>query len=314
MVATGYGGPKVLSLVEEPVRQPRRGEVTIQVKAAGVNPIDYKIYSGAMGNDPASLPLQVGSELAGVVTATGPKAIGPARALQVGDEVIAYRRDVPGAYATEVTWPAEVVVPKPANLGWEQASGLLLTGATALHTLAATGVRCGDVLLIHGVSGGVGLLAAQLAIIRGAHVIGTASQTRHESLRRFGITPIAYGPGLIDRVRRLVLVGIDAAIDTIGTDEAIEVSLALVADPARIATIAAFQQPVNTGIQKLGNVPGATDRGTEIRARAWSELIPLAAAGKLEVLVAKTFPLAETAAAHEFVASGHAGGKVVLLP
>src|SRR5262245_29069117 len=97
VVATDYGGPEVLSLVQEAVRQPQRGEVTIRVKAAGVNPIDYKIYSGAMGNDPASLPLRLGSELAGVVTAKGPDAIGPAGAIQVGDEVIAYRMDVPGA-------------------------------------------------------------------------------------------------------------------------------------------------------------------------------------------------------------------------
>lgn len=314
VVATDYGGPEVLSLVEEAVRRPRRGEVTIRVMAAGVNPIDYKIYSGAMGNDRASLPLHLGSELAGVVTAIGPEAIGPAGALQVGDEVIAYRRDIAGAYTTELTWPAEVVVPKPANLSWERASGLLLTGATAVHALAATAATHGDVVLIHGVSGGVGLIAAQLAIIRGIRVIGTASPTRHDSLRHFGIVPIAYGPGLLDRVWRLAPFGIDAAIDTVGTDEAIEVSLALTADPLRIATIVAFQRNADAGIKKLGSAPGATDRGTEIRSHAWSELISLAADGRLDVVVTRTFPLAETAAAHELVADGHAGGKVVLLP
>jgi NADPH:quinone reductase len=314
VVATDYGGPEVLSLVEETVDRPRRGEVTIGVKAAGVNPIDYKIYSGSLGHDPAALPLHLGSELAGVVTATGSAAFGPAGAVQVGDEVIAYRRDVPGAYATEVTWPAEVVIPKPANLSWAQASALLLAGTTAVHALAATTPTHGDVVLIHGVSGGVGLLAAQLAIIRGARVIGTASEARHESLRRYGIAPVAYGPGLLERVCRLAPVGIDAAIDTVGTDEAIEVSLELAADPARIATIVAFQQDADAGIKKLGGAPEATDQGTEIRAQAWSELVPLAAEGRLDVVVAHTFPLAETAAAHELVAGGHAGGKVVLLP
>lgn len=314
VVATAFGGPEVLSLVEETVPEPRPGEVTIRVRAAGVNPLDYLLYSGAFGEDRDSLPLRLGQELAGVVTAVGPEAIGPAGPVRVGDEVIAYPRDVSGAYATEVTWSASSVVPKPANLGWEQASGLLLAGSTAVHALAATGVGDGDTALIHGVSGGVGLVAAQLAILRSARVIGTASQERHESLRRYGVHPVAYGPGLADRVRELVPGGIDAAIDAAGTDEAVEASLALVSEKAKIATLVAFQQGNEAGIKTLGAGGGATDPGTDIRFNAWSELVTLAAEGKLEVVVARTFPLAEAAAAHELVAAGHAGGKVVLLP
>lgn len=314
VVATAFGGPEVLSLVEEEVPEPGPGEVTIRVRAAAVNPLDYLLYSGALGEDRESLPLRVGQELAGVVSAVGPEAAGPAGAIRVGDEVIAYPRDVSGAHATEVTWPASGVVPKPASLGWEQASGLLLVGSTAVHALAATDVGDGDTALIHGVFGGVGLVAAQLAIIRGARVIGTASPERHDSLRRYGIEPVAYGPGLTERVRERAPGGIDAAIDAAGTDEAIEASLALVSEKARIATLVAFQQGNEAGIKTLGAGGGATDPGTDIRSNAWSELVALAAEGKLEVVVARTFPLAEAAAAHELVATGHAGGKVVLLP
>lgn len=189
VVATGFGGPEVLSVVEEAVPQPRHGEVTIRVRAAAVNPIDYKFYSGAMGADPATLPLRVGQELSGVVTAAGPDAVGPDGPVGVGDEVIAYRRDAPGAYATEVTWPAGVVLPKPANLTWDQASGLLLTGATAVHALTAVQVTAGETVLVHGVSGGTGLAIAQLVLLRGARVLGTAGERRHAALRPYGIVP-----------------------------------------------------------------------------------------------------------------------------
>lgn len=257
IVATAFGGPEVLSVVEQPVPKPQRGEVTIRVRAAGVNPIDYLLYSGAFGDDQDWLPLRVGQELAGVVTAAGSEAIGPAGPVHVGDEVIAYPRHTSGAYATEVTWPASSVVPKPANLSWEQASGLLLAGATAVHALAATSVGDGDTVLIHGVSGGVGLMAAQLAILRGARVIGTAGETRHEALARYGVDPVVYGPGLVDRLRRRAAGGIDAAIDAVGTDEAIDVSVALVSDKTRIATLVAFQRGNNAGIKTLGSAGGA---------------------------------------------------------
>src|SRR5947208_13066315 len=173
--ATAFGGPEVLALVDEPVPAPGPDEVTIRVNAAAVNPIDYKIYSGLLGRDPATLPQRVGMELAGVVTAAGPGV-----RFSVGDEVIAYRRDMPGAYATEVTWAAECVVPKPAGLGFAEASGLLLTGSTAAHALTATGVRAGDALLLHGAAGSLGRHVAQLARVAGAEVIGTASPGRHD--------------------------------------------------------------------------------------------------------------------------------------
>ncbi|WP_040810333.1 quinone oxidoreductase family protein [Nocardia concava] len=310
VVATSYGGPEVLSLIGVEVPDPGPGEVTVAVRAAGVNPFDYKFYSGAFGADPNKLPLRIGLEVSGVVTAVGPDADGPAGPISVGDEVIA---QVSGGYATAVNARVGGVVPKPAEVDWKQAAGLISVGGTAVHLLTATGVGPGDTVLVHGAAGSVGALAAQLAVARGARVIGTASPSRHERLRAYGVEPVEYGPGLADRVSALAPNGIDAAIDTVGTDEAVDVSLELVPDRSRIASIVAFGRAATDGFKVLGMGPGA-DPGTEIRGNAWRELLPLLAAGKLDLAIAKTFPLAEAAAAHEFVMDGHAGGKVILLP
>jgi NADPH:quinone reductase-like Zn-dependent oxidoreductase len=311
VVATGYGGPENLSVVDVEVPDPGHGEVRIEVRASGVNRMDHKIYSGAFGDDPAQLPIRLGYEAAGVVTEVGAGAEGPAGALHPGDEVIAYPID--GGYAEAVTVPATSVLPKPPQLSWAQAAGLELTGVTAYHLLEATGVRTGDTVLVHGVGGGVGLTAAQLALERGAGVVGTAAARHHDRLRRLGVVPVEYGDGLADRVRDAAPAGVDVAVDTVGTDEAVDVSLALVADRHRIATIAAFGRAPAEGIQLLGNGPGA-DAGEDIRSRGRLVLTDQVRRGTLHVEVARTFPLAEAAEAHRLVAGGHAGGKVVLVP
>ena len=311
VIAAGYGGPEVLSVADEPVGDPGPGEARIEVRAAGVNPVDVKSYSGAFGKDPARLPIRLGSEAAGVVTAVGPETAGPAGPVGVGDEVIVYR--APGAYASELVVPAQAVIPKPDTLDWPQAAGLMLTGVTAWHLLAATEVGPGDTVLIHGGSGGVGLMAVQLAVIRGAKAVATASPARHELLKDLGAIPVAYGPGLADRVAVAAPGGVDAALDLVGTDEAWDVSMALVPDKARVATIAAFARGLRAGIKVLGGAPGA-DPGTEIRERARLELARLAQDGKLRVLVSQTFPLAEAAAAHHAILDGHTTGKIALIP
>ena len=311
VVATGFGGPDVLSVVDVDVPEPQAGEVAIDVRAAGINPIDYKLYSGAFGADESQLPMRLGREVSGIVSAAGADAQGPAGPVSVGDEVIVF--GVSGGYADQVTAPASGVYPKPSNLSWEQAAGLMLTGGTAYHLLEATGVTSGDTVLIHAASGGVGLTAAQLAVQRGAKVIGTASKSRHDTLRAYGITPVAYGDGLADRVRAAAPDGVDVALDTVGTDEAVDVSLELVGDKQRIATVAAFARGREAGIQLLGNGPGA-DPGEEIRSRGRLILTDLAGQGKLDVVVAESFPLDQAAEAHQLVADGHAGGKVVLVP
>lgn len=311
VVATSYGGPELLSTTDVDVSSPGPGEVTLDVRAAGINPIDYKLYSGMMGADQSQLPMRLGMEVSGLVSAAGDQAHGPAGPVAVGDEVIGY--PVAGGYAAALTVPVTSVFPKPASLSWEEAAGLSLTGVTAHHLLEATGVQAGDTVLIHAASGGVGLTAAQLALDRGATVVGTAGPQRQEQLRGYGIVPVEYGDGLADRVRAAAPDGIDVALDAIGTDEAVDTSLELVSDKHRIATVAAFGRAAAAGIQLLGNGPGA-DPGTEIRDRARLVLTDLVDRGRLRVVVARTFPLAEAGQAHRLVAEGHSGGKVVLVP
>ncbi len=311
VVAAAFGGPDVLSLVEVAVGLPRPGQVLIEVRAAGVNPADYKMYSGVYGTDPSSLPIRLGYEASGVVRAVGDGAEGPGGPLHVGDEVIAY--PVRGAYATELVAPASSVLAKPAGLSFDRASGLMLAGVTAAHALHATDVGVGDTVVVHGAAGGVGLMAAQLAVNARARVIGTASEKNHDLLRQLGAEPVGYGDGLLERIRALAPDGVDAAIDCVGTDEAIDTSLALVADRGRVATIAAFGRGSAEGIKVLGTGPGG-DPGTEVRAAARAGLVRLAEKGMLKVIMAGTYPLAEAAAAHRALAAGHTRGKIALLP
>lgn len=310
VVAVAYGGPEVLSVVETEVPAPGPGELTIEVRAAGVNPIDYKLYGGAFGRSPDELPMPLGLEVAGVVTSVGPDAVGPAGPLSVGDEVLAY--PVRGGYATAVTAPATAVLPKPATLSWEQASGLLLVGATAVHAVTVAGICRGDTVLVHGGSGAVGLIAVQLAIAAGATVVATASERNQSLLREVGATAVTYGPGLAERVTGAASGDVDAAIDAVGTDEAVDVSLALVADRSRIVSIAAFHR-ADTGIRLIGSGPGA-DPGTEVRANAWRRLLPPTGVRPLTLLPVRTYPLADAAEAHTLLAEGHPNGKLVLLP
>lgn len=310
-VATEFGGPDVLSVIDAPAARPGPGQVVVDVRAAGMNPVDLKISRGDFGADISTLPKRLGFEVSGVVSAVGTDAQGPAGPLSVGDEVIAY--PVEGGYADQVVASSGDVHPKPSQLSFEQASGLMLTGVTAVHLVKATGVADGDTVLLHGGAGGVGLMALQLAVGRGARVIATAREGRHGALRELGAEPVAYGEGLAGRVRALAPDGVDVALDTVGTDEAVDVSVELVADRSRIATIAAFSRAPELGIQLLGMGPNA-DPGTAIRAAARGELLDLVRDGRLTVHVAATYPLADVRVALAQVATGHALGKVVLVP
>jgi NADPH:quinone reductase len=303
-VAAGYGGPENLEVQEVTLPEPGAGEVRVSVRAAGVNPADVKRYRGP--GDPDQLPLPLGYEAAGVVTEVGPDVDHA-----VGDEVIVFRTQ--GAYASDLVVGAAALTPKPPSLGWAEAGGLMLTGATAWHTLVATEVGEGDTVLIHGATGGVGLPAVQLARLRGARVIGTAHERNHALLSELGAEPVAYGDGLADRVRALAPDGVDAAIDLVGTDEAMDTSLELVADRARIATIANFARGPKEGVKLLGGGPGA-DPGDDIRSAARAELARLAGDGTLRVFVAATYPLDDAAEAHRQIATAHTTGKLILLP
>jgi NADPH2:quinone reductase len=311
VIATAFGGPDVLEIANQAPGEPRPGEARIQIRAAGVNPVDYKVYSGVMGADPARLPLRLGTEASGVVTAVGPGAAGPAGPIEIGAEVIAFR--APGAYAEELVVPASELVPKPDTLDWAQASGLMVTGAAAWHLLTVTGVGAGETVLIHGAAGGVGVMAVQLALARGATVVATAAPANHDFLRGLGAIPVEYGTGLMDRVRAAAPGGVEAALDLAGSDEALDVSFVLVPDRTRIATIVSFERGMKTGIKVLGGAPGA-DPGTEIRAAARLDLARLAQDGELRVFVSHTFPMAEVARAHEAIMQGHTQGKIALIP
>ncbi len=311
VVATGFGGPEVLSVIETPLGPPGQGEVLIEVRAAGTNPVDYKLYSGMSGRDPARLPMRLGREVAGVVTEVADGTEGPGGGINVGDEVVAY--PIAGGYAADVVVAASSVVPKPATLSFEQASGMMLTGATAVHALRVIRVGAGDTVLIHGAAGGVGLMAVQLAADAGARVIGTASESGHALLREFGAEPVTYGPGLEERIRALAPEGVDAAVDAVGGDEALDTSLAVVKERDRIVTLVASRRAFESGLKVIGGAPGA-DPGTEIRAEARLILARLAEDGKLWVVVAASYPLAEAAAAHRALATGHTHGKIVLVP
>ena len=306
VVASAFGGPEVLSVVEEAVDGPGAGEVRVAVRAAGINPVDWKRYSGSMGTD-VGLPMRLGFEAAGVVTEVGSEAVGPAGPVAVGDEVIAFRVD--GGYADELVIPASTVVPKPAAMSWEAAGGLMLAGVTAIHALAVTGIGAGETVLVHAAAGGVGLMAVQVAVARGAHVVGTASEGNHKYLRELGAEPTTYGDGLADRVRALAADGVD---DCVGTDEAVDVSLELVADRDRIASIAAFSRGTEVGIKMLGGGPGA-DPGTELRNAARLRLTALVEQGKLRVR-ARSFALDDVTEAHREGQTGHVTGKLVLVP
>jgi NADPH:quinone reductase len=313
VVATAFGGPEVLRVKQADVAPPGRGEVSVTVRAAGVNPVDMKSYAGQeKGHDESKLPLRLGVEASGVVTAAGAETRGPAGPVAVGDEVIAYR--ILGAYADTVTMPADAIVPKPPRLSWATASAMMLTGTTAIHLLTATGVTDGDCVLIHGAAGGVGSIAAQIAVRDGARVIGTASEDQFDRLRSYGVIPVTYGEGLLERVRSAAPDGVGAAIDTVGTDEAIDVSLALVPDRRRIATIAAFDRAKGTGIKELGGSPGSDQGGIEIRNSARLRLTSLVTDGSVEIVMGPSFPLADVAEAHRQLTAGKTRGRVVLVP
>lgn len=309
VVATAFGGPEVLSIVEEALAAPAAGQVLVEVKAIGVNPFDYKLYSGAMGDDPSRLPLHLGSEASGVVSAVGNSATGPGGPISVGDEVIV--SGVSGTYADTLLVAADAVLPKPAELDWESAAGLLGVAGTAYDTLEVVGVGEGDTVLVHAAAGGVGTLVVQQARARGARVIGTARADNHDALRAYGVEPVEYGEGLLDRVRALAPDGVDAAIDAVGTDEAVDVSLALVGDRKRIVTVAAFGRAAKDGFSSVG---GGDAESAKRRKAARMSLVASAAAGDFTLPIAKTFPLDEAASAHRELQTTHPRGKFILLP
>ena len=244
MMAAGYGEPDQMQPYDVDVPEPGPDEVTIDVRAAGVNPADYKAVAGNRGRDEANLPLPIGFEVAGVVSATGPDT-----GFAAGDEVLAFR--VSGGYTSAITVPAKDVFAKPEALDFPEAANLLLAACTAADMLRVVPVEPGQTVVVHGASGAVGVSLLQQLAPLGVRAIGTASEHNFDSVRRFGGEPVAYGDGLEARLRELG--PFDGAFDCVGTDEAVDTSLALVSRD-RLVTIAAQGRAQNEGFGALGGM------------------------------------------------------------
>ena len=278
------------------------GEVLIEVRAAGVNPVDWKVMAG--GLDPlmdAVFPVIPGWDVAGVVAQVGPDT----PEFAPGDEVLSYaRKDVvhAGTFAEYVTVAADHVARKPAALDWAEAGGLPLAGLTALHALDRLAIGASDVLLVYGAAGGVGSLAVQIAVARGARVIGTASERNHEFVRGLGAEPVAYGEGVAERVRDLSPEGVTAVADFVGGQ--LETTRAVLAPGGRHASIA------DPSVAEYGGqVLWVRPNGAKL-----AEVAALAEQGVLTVEVAETFPLEKVAAAFDASRGHHTRGKLVIVP
>ena len=304
-----FGGPEVMELIEVPEPTAPDDGVVIAVRAAGVNPLDWKIRKGLTSSAPLESPIGLGSDAAGVVVAVGSHA----ERFEVGDEVIA--RGLTGAYASQVTAAESQVVTKPGSLGWEKAAGLGIPAGTAYQVLRAVGYSAGETLLVHAGSGAVGQAAIQFARHWGLTVVATGSPANHDRLRELGAVPVEYGPGLLERLRAAAA-RIDLVLDAAGTEEALASSLALVADRSRIVTIVAYERAGALGIHAYSeNRPGGLDdAGRALRTEGVAVAADLAANGNFDVEIARVFALDQVADAHRLGESGRARGKIVLVP
>ncbi|HEY4017340.1 MAG TPA: NADP-dependent oxidoreductase [Pseudonocardiaceae bacterium] len=292
-----FGGPEVLHEVEIDKPKPGPGEVLVAVRRAGVNPFDGKVRSGATQSfAPVTLPHVPGFEVAGVVSEVGSGE----NEFAVGDEVFGWASG--GGYVEYAI--GATLLRKPEDLDWDIAVSLPVAVETAQRVLTELNVADGETVLIHGASGAVGAMAAQLAVRRGATVIGTGSAANQEYIATLGVTPTHYGAGLVERVRALAPNGIDAVFDVAGKG-ALPDSIELRGGKDRIVTIA-DPAASQLGITMSGG-------GGPIPVAALADAADAAARGELTVTVAATYPLAEATKAQEVVDGGHAGGKVVLV-
>ena len=296
-----YGDIDVLKVVDVPTPVPGPGQVLVQVKAAGINPGEAKIRDGLLHSRwPATFPSGQGSDLAGVVAATGSGVTGFA----TGDEVIGYT-DNRASQAEYVVVEEQNLTARPAGVPWEVAGALNVVGATAYAAVRAVGLTGGDTVVVSGAAGGVGSIAVQLARLGGATVIGLASPANHEWLAGHGVVPVAYGEGAAERISRAAG-KVDAFIDTFGADY-VELALELGVEPSRIDTIVRFDAVAEHGVKAEGNAAGAG-------ASTLAQLARLIADGQLEVPIAATYPLGQAREAYRRLASGHILGKIVLIP
>jgi NADPH:quinone reductase-like Zn-dependent oxidoreductase len=289
-----FGGPEVLEIVDLPDPRPGPGEVRIAVRAAGVNPSDWKKRQGLMGGD---LPQTLGHEAAGVVDELGAGVADVA----VGDRVFGFSAE--GAAQAELAVLSHYA-PIPASLDFPGAAALPAAVETATRALDQLGVDSGSTLLVNGASGSVGSAAVQLAVVRGARVIGTASPANHDYLRLLGAEPLTYGEGLVERVRGLAA-GVDVALDVAGSGVLPEL-IELAGGAEHVVTIADY-----AGARQHAVRFSTGDAGRAVHAL--TEIGDLIESGRFSLPVARTFPLAEIATAHRASEDGHPRGKLVLV-
>ena len=299
-----YGGPDKLQAATIPVAAPKAGEVLVEVHAASVNPIDWKLREGqGKGWWPLELPAILGRDVSGVVVGVGPGVEG----WRCGDEVVAFLGAAPhGGYAEYVPVDVGSLARKPKSLTFTEAGAYPLVAMTAWQaTVDAGGVKAGERVLVHGGAGGVGSMAVQIAKARGAHVIATASARNHEYLKSIGVDEaIDY------RTQRFedVVEDVDLVVDTVGGDT-LERSPAVVKRGGRIVSVAgrAPQAACEAGGIECKGVRAAP------AAESLAEIGRLIDAGKIDVHVDATFPLARAADAQELNREGHTRGKIVLV-
>ncbi|MFG2676026.1 NADP-dependent oxidoreductase [Streptomyces sp. NPDC048445] len=297
-VFTRNGGPEVEALVEQQAPVPGAAELLIAVRAAGVNPVDWKLRTGYTrpGSEPQPFPTVLGSEAAGVVVAVGPDVEGFA----AGDEV--FGTPVTGGYAEYTLLPVAVTAHKPAGLSFTDAAALPVAAATAYDGLRQLAPAPGSTLLVTGAGGGVGNAAVQLAHHAGVKVVAVAGAAKKDFVESLGAVHVESGASLAERVRAAAPDGVDAVFDLVGGDTLREAA-SLLADPA--ALISAADKPLAV---ELGGAAVVRARTSAVL----TEVADLVVAGVLRTHVTRTHPLSEAGEALRAVESGHARGKTVI--
>ena len=304
------GGPEVLEVVDVPEPEAPEGGLVVAIRAAGVNPIEWKIRSGVRPSPPLTEPRRLGSDGAGVVTAIGAGVDG----WRIGDEVAV--QGASGTYGTSVVVRPEDLDAKPSSVSFEQAAALGIPIGTAYQAVVSLGVAEGSTFLVHAGAGAVGQAAVQFARERGARVIATASPANHERLRALGAEPVAYGPGLLARLREAAPDGVDRVLDAAGTDEAVAASLALVEDPQHVGTVVVGARAAELGIRAWsgGNPVPLTPAELALRRKAIPHALRLLAESRFTVELGPRFALEDVVEAHRASEDGHVRGKILLVP
>ncbi|WP_307865671.1 NADP-dependent oxidoreductase [Streptomyces montanisoli] len=297
-----YGDRDVLYVADVPVPRPAAGEVLVEIRAAGINPGETAIRTGALHERfPATFPSGEGSDLAGVVLETGEDVTG----LAPGDEVLGYSWQR-SSHATHAVVPATQLIPKPAGLSWPVAGSLYVAACTAWAAVDAVGPRPGETVAVSAAAGGVGSIVVQLLALRGARVLAIASPARAPWLTAHGAVPVPYSDRIAEDLTAAAPDGVDAFIDLFGP-QYVQLAIDLGIPPGRIETIISFEKAAQHGAKTAGSVDGST-------REVLDEMAGHAASGRVEIPIAATYPLDRVRDAFADLEQRHTHGKIVLIP